>query len=235
MNETISAQVRTVFGKKAGLERKTGTVPAVLYGPDLKKPVALFIQAAEFQKTFARARYNTPITIAIKAEKGGDEEHKALIHDVSLDSVRGQIQHVDFYQFSAKKKVRVDVPVMLSGVAPVQKQGALIMKNIESIEVECSPLHIPEHIVVDVSGLVQFDQTIYIKDLTLPEGVIIHVDAELPVVSAVPPISEAELAAMEDQSKKPVKELELAGKKEKPEEEAQEEQPKPGKSQGKAA
>ena len=222
MNETLSATIRTVFGKKAGASRKDGVVPAVLYGPDLKSPVSLLVNASEFQKTFSRARYNTPIVLSVKTEKGGLESHKALIHEVVLDPVRTTVQHVDFYQFSATKKVHVEVPVVLVGVAPVQKQGALIMKNLESVEVECSPLHIPEHIGVDVSGLAQFDQTIYAKDLVLPEGVTAHLDPELPVVSAVPPISEAELAAMETKSKEPVKEPELAGKKEKSEEEESE-------------
>ncbi len=235
MNEILSAQIRTVFGKKVGSVRAAGTVPAVLYGPDLKTPVALSVNASEFQKTFTRARYNTPITVAVTTEQGSVENHKALIHEVSLDPVRGLVEHVDFYQFSAKKKVRVEVPIVLSGVAPVQKQGALIMKNLESIEVECSPLHIPENMSVDVSRLVEFDQTIYVKDLVFPEGVSAHLDPELPVVSAVPPISEAEMAAMEANVKEPVKEPELAGKKEKTEEETESEGQKPGKAQGKTA
>ena len=235
MNETLTAQIRTVFGKKAGSGRKDGIVPAVLYGPDLKKPVALFLDVSEFQKTFARARYNTPITIAVKAEDGKIENHKALIHEVSSDPVRGSVQHVDLYQFSAKKKIRVEVPVALVGVAPAQKQGALIMKNLETIEVECSPLHIPEQIGVDVTVLSEFDQTIYVKDLSLPEGVSTHLDSELPVVSAVPPISEAELAAMEAKGREPVKEPELVGKKEKAEEETDAESTKTGKTPGRAA
>ncbi len=212
MTDTLSVQVRTVFGKKTVPLRSHGIIPAVLYGPDLKRAISLSVDAADFQKIFAVARHTTPITLAIQDETG-TEKRKALISAVATDPVRGAIQHIDFYQFSATKKIKINVPVVLVGEAPAQKLGALIMKNVEAVEIECSPLHIPEHIAVDVSGLTDFDQTIYAHDLALPDGVHAHIDGELPIVSVVAPLSEAELAAMEAKATEPLQEPELAGKK----------------------
>ena len=222
MSETLLASARTVFGKKTASQKKMGKIPAVLYGPDAKEPISLFIDSIEFQKLFGRAHHNTPITIEVDVN-GKKEKHTALIHDVTSDPVKGGVTHVDFYQFSAKKKIHISIPVVLKGEAPAQKLGALIMKNVETVDIECSPLHIPEHVLIDISGLTEFDQTIYARDIVMPEGVHMHLDAHVPVVSVVPPLSEAELAAMETKTKEPLKEPELVGKKEKPEEaEAQE-------------
>jgi len=41
----------------------------------------------------------------------------------------------------------------------------MINKNIERLEVECSPLNIPADIKVDISTLVEFGDNIYLKIL----------------------------------------------------------------------
>ena len=66
----------------------------------------------------------------------------------------------------------------------------MINKNIERLEVECSPLNIPTDIKVDISTLVEFGDNIYLKDIKLPEGVEPQIDLETPVVTILAPKEE---------------------------------------------
>jgi len=212
MTQTLSAHVRTVTGKRVASNRAAGMVPAVVYGPDVKQNRVIEIDAVQLQKFLHFMKPNEVVALDIEDTEGKKETHQVLIHEISRDPIKETIMHVDIYAFSAKKKVHVDLPIVLFGTSPLEAEGALMMKNIEELGVECSPLHIPENISIDISNLVSFDQTIYIRDLKLPEGIVCRIDLSTPVVSAVAPVSEEELAAMEAVSTESMKEPELAGK-----------------------
>jgi len=79
--------------------------------------------------------------------------------------ITGEIIHVDFYKFDETKKVSVSLPIEVIGKSPLQELGGMINKNIERLEVECSPLNIPADIKVDISTLVEFGDNIYLKIL----------------------------------------------------------------------
>ena len=101
-----------------------------------------------------------------------------------------EIIHVDFYKFDETKKVNVSLPIEVIGKSPLQELGGMINKNIERLEVECSPLNIPTDIKVDISTLVEFGDNIYLKDIKLPEGVEPQIDLETPVVTILAPKEE---------------------------------------------
>ncbi len=212
MVQTLSAHTRTVTGKRVASNRAAGMVPAVVYGPDMEQNRVIEIGAIELQKFLNLIKPNEVVTLEITGEDNKKETHQVLVYDVSRNSVKDTVLHVDLYAFSGQKTVHVELPIVLSGTSPLEAEGALIMKNMEELDIECSPLHIPENISIDISRLISFDQTIYVSDLKLPEGVVCRIDSSTPVVSAVPPVSEEELAAMEAKSTEPMKEPEVAGK-----------------------
>lgn len=55
----------------------------------------------------------------------------------------------------------------------VEEFGILI-QGLTTLEVECLPTDIPELIEVDVSVLRNFDESIHVADLIVPEGVEVH-------------------------------------------------------------
>jgi large subunit ribosomal protein L25 len=54
------------------------------------------------------------------------------------------------------------------------------------LEVHCLPKDLPEKIVVDVTHVGQA-QGVHVKDLKLPEGVSVHLDGEVLILSITEP------------------------------------------------
>jgi len=178
----LEAQIKD---KKASKVRKQGFIPGVLYGPSLKENVVLMFEKSNLKDI--KKAYDENLIIDLKIE---DKKYPSLIYDIQKDYLTGEIIHVDFYKFDETKKVNVSLPIEVIGKSPLQELGGMINKNIERLEVECSPLNIPADIKVDISTLVEFGDNIYLKDIKLPEGVEPQIDLETPVVTILAPKEE---------------------------------------------
>ena len=178
----LEAQIKD---KKASKVRKQGFIPSVLYGPSLKENLVLMFEKSNLKDI--KKAYDENLIIDLKI---GDKKYPSLIYDIQKDYLTGEIIHVDFYKFDETKKVNVSLPIEVIGKSPLQELGGMINKNIERLEVECSPLNIPTDIKVDISTLVEFGDNIYLKDIKLPEGVEPQIDLETPVVTILAPKEE---------------------------------------------
>jgi len=78
-----------------------------------------------------------------------------------------------------KEKLRSQVYMEIVGVSPAIKDfdGILVTGN-DEVGVECLPQDLPERIVVDISGLLKIGDGIYVRDLTVPDGVKILEDPD---------------------------------------------------------
>jgi large subunit ribosomal protein L25 len=86
-----------------------------------------------------------------------------------------------------EEKIKVDVPVVLVGEAPALKVKTNMMaQDLSVVEIECLPGRIPEAIQVDISVLVEDDQSILVKDLVLGEGVVALTNPAQVVVRIAP-------------------------------------------------
>ena len=107
----------------------------------------------------------------------------ALARDVQWDVIVGKPLHVDFYAVVMTEKITTEVPLVLVGEAPAADQiGAMVLQGLDEVEIECLPGDLIEAIEVDLSGLEEIDQAIYIKDLQVPPAVEILTDGEEIVV-----------------------------------------------------
>lgn len=160
--------------------RKSGYIPAVFYGRK-EKSTPVSISYKDFIKVWKSAGESSIITLKVDEK----EEKQVLIQDVSRDPVSGVPTHVDFYAIEKDKKLRVNVPIEFSGVAPAVKDlGGILVKVLHELEIESLPKDLPHSISVDVSSLVTLESQILAKDITLPSGVtLISVPSE--VVAAV--------------------------------------------------
>ena len=183
MPVTLDVEARSVRGKQLAKARKEGKLPAVVYGPK-EESKALFLDQRAFDKVFKEAGESTIIVL-----KGLGEDTEVLVHDIAFDPSRGGITHVDFYAIERGKELTVDVPLEFIGEAPAIKLGGTLTKVLHQIEVTCRPSKLPQHIVVDVSGLDDFEKQIHVKDLQIPEGVKIENDPE-DVVALVQAVKE---------------------------------------------
>lgn len=194
---TITLTVEKRKGKAGA-----GKIAGVVYGP--KQPsVSLAIDKRVFEKTLEEAGESTIISL-----EGLGEAMEVLVQDVDFDPVKGNVRHVDFYAIEAGKEITVDVPLEFIGEPEALKLGGVLTKALHEIEITCRPSKLPKEIVVDVSSLNTFEDSIRVKDLNLPEGVKVENDAEETVAVVVPveeekeePVAPIDMSAIEVEKK----------------------------------
>jgi len=81
------------------------------------------------------------------------------------------------------EKMTMDVPIVLVGEAPAMKgKGRMLSRGITILSIECLPDKVPPQIEVDISGLLELEQAIKVKDIILDPDITVHVDPEQLVV-----------------------------------------------------
>jgi large subunit ribosomal protein L25 len=156
-------------------ERAAGRIPAVIYGKE--EPVHITLDTIEFRNILRRVSESTLLTLKIGRKKKL-VLMKALQENVLLD----QINHVDFFEVTTDEVLRANVPIVLEGNPEGAKFGGVLEQVAYEVEVECLPLDLPQHLVVDVSHL-GLNESITVGDIQLPEGVKVHTAAEGTVAS----------------------------------------------------
>lgn len=177
--QALNAEKRDTLGKKVKKLRKTGIVPANIYGKSTKS-TAISVKLVDFTKTYKETGETGLIEITVKGQK---EPHHVLVHNVQIHPVSDDIIHVDFHQVELKENIRVPVPFTFTGEAPAatQKKGVLITLLNET-EVEALPTELPEEIVVDLSTLAEVGDEIKIGDLKVAGRVKIMAEPDEVVV-----------------------------------------------------
>ncbi len=188
----LAAEKRTVLGKKARFVRKQGLTPANIYGHGIES-TALQIRTSDLIRTVVRAGKTGLITLKVQGEKS---PRMVIIKDFQRHPLTEELLHVDLYQVKMKEKMRAEVPVSLVGEAPAVKDlDGILIQSLNSVDVECLPSDIPHSVEVDLSVLDQLDQSIYVKDLRVPEDVALLTDPERVVVG----VSGRRMAAVEEE------------------------------------
>ena len=164
---------RTVVGKKAKTLRRNGIIPAVIYGAG--NNVHIQIENLSLRRVLRTAGSTNLIDVNI--EGGG--KRTVLAREIQAHATRGDLIHVDFYEVNMKEKLVVDAALVSVGIAPPVADGLgstpLILY---SLQIECLPDNLISEIEVDLTKIETPDDLIYVKDLTVPEGVEILVDPE---------------------------------------------------------
>lgn len=214
---TVVAEPRSARGKnEARRLRVRGRIPAVVYGAG-KDPVSVSVDPREVSKILhSNTGHNTIFDLNIE----GVETTPVMIVDWQEDPIKSNLLHADFKRIDLSKKLRVKVPVQLSGEPRgVKQQGGLLEVVTREIEIECLPDEIPEHFTVDVTPLmigqsVRASQVPLAESMTLVSSgdtVIAHVVALRASAAEAAAPAEAPAAAEPEVIKKGKKEEEAEG------------------------
>jgi len=180
MGVRMTAQQRTVLTKGAARQlRRSGRLPAVLYGQQLEMPIHVATKDVEKQLRTGRMEL-------MELEVEGGDHYQVIIAEVQRDSLTGELLHVDFQQVSMDKPIKLKVPVELIGAAQGVKEGGVLIIQETSVELEGLPGVIPPVIELDVSQL-NVGDSIHASDLKLPEGVTLLSSPEDLLVSITLP------------------------------------------------
>ncbi len=172
----IRAEQRTEFGKGgARRTRRAGLVPAVIYGHG-QPPRHISLPAREIQLAL-----RSDANVLLRLDLDGGTE-LALAKDVQRDPLKQSIDHIDLIVVRRGEKVRIDVPVQLTG--EVGSSDILLNHDLTSITVEADATALPRGFEVDVSGL-EVGTSIFVRDVVLPEGVTLVTDGDALIVSGL--------------------------------------------------
>ncbi|HEY7832719.1 MAG TPA: 50S ribosomal protein L25 [Ktedonobacterales bacterium] len=191
---TLLVRPRTTLGKQVRRLRREGVIPANIFGRG-QDSRAVEMEAIDLKRLLAKHAG----TRIVQLQLDGTQE-AVLIRHVQHDPRTGAVQHVDFLHVDMREKIRARVPVRLTGEAPAVKQlGGVLLHVSDTVEVECLPSDLPERLELDVGGLENLDDTLYVRDLSAPAGVVILADADETVakVTASRMAAVAEAAAPE--------------------------------------
>ena len=205
MAEKIELKVekREVQGKKVKFLRNKGVVPVHLFGHNVDS-LSLQGDAAILHTVLSQAGKTRLIDLKVgKSQKA----HNVMVREVQKDPIKGSLLHVDFYEVNMAEKIRVEVPIVLVGESPALKiRENMLNQNLNSLTIECLPEKMPDRIKVDISIIKEVDQAVHVKDVVLPEVVVMN-DPDLviakvslrpiEVVEEVKPAAGAEAAAAE--------------------------------------
>jgi len=183
----LSAEPRSVVGKKVRFLRRQGLVPGNVYGHAASTAVQVHEREAEV--TIKRAGRTHLVTLNV----GDAEPTTVLVKNWQRHPFRGHLLHVDFYRIAMTETLRVDIPLRLVGEAPgIRATGGTLFQPVSTVQIECLPADLPEAIEVDISILVDLDSAVHVSDLTIPDSVTLITDPSEVVARLLPPTVEPE-------------------------------------------
>lgn len=158
--------------------RKSGRIPAVIYGHK-QAVVPISLDAIDVQSMIAAASHLAELDL-------GGQTETVLIRDVQWDHLGRQILHVDFARVNKEELIETEVVLEYKGDAVGVGEGGLLETVVRALTVKCPAGAIPDSIKVDVSGL-KLNQAFHVRELTLPQGVVVEADPDLLLVHVVAP------------------------------------------------
>jgi large subunit ribosomal protein L25 len=129
--------------------------------------------------------------------------YPAIVKELQRHPVRRTVSHIDFQQINMNEEITVAVPVRLTGNAKaVLAEGGLVDAAVDTIDIRCTAMTLPNEIVIDVTEMQPYD-VIRLSEVALPAGVSAVGDPDTAVVTTLfqskeevaAPAAEADAAA----------------------------------------
>jgi large subunit ribosomal protein L25 len=184
-NSELQVARRKVLGKKVAQLRRTGVMPANIFGHKIES-TAVQADTPALTHLLRGISRNAVINLSVDGEPAA---RTVVVRDVKRNPVNGKLLHVDFYQVSMTEKMRTEVPVVLVGTSPaVSTFGGVLLHTLDVVAVEALPGDIPAEFQVDVSVLTELEQSLHVRDLTVDAArVTIFTDGDVVVARVASP------------------------------------------------
>jgi large subunit ribosomal protein L25 len=179
--------------------RREGLIPGVLYGRG--EPHAIVVPERELRRVLTGdAGLHAILDVVIEDQ---ETTHPSILKEYQHDPMRGKLVHVDLQEVRLDQPIQAVVSVSLVGAedAPGVREGGALSQVNREINVEALPMEIPEHIDLDVSGMVIGD-TLRVSDLRAIDGVTFLDDPETVLASLAIPtrVEEPEVEEAEEEA-----------------------------------
>jgi large subunit ribosomal protein L25 len=188
----LAAAERDVTGKAVKRLRHAGRLPAVVYGHG-EPSTNVSVDAHDFDLLRRSTGPNALVDLALDDGKA----RPVLVHGIQYHPVNRRPLHVDLFLVRMTEELTVDVPLVPAGEsAAVTDHGGTLLHVAETVRVKALPDHLPQSIEYDIASLVDFDASIYVRDLDVPGDVTLLTDVDEVVAKVLPPRIEVEEVAV---------------------------------------
>jgi large subunit ribosomal protein L25 len=170
-------------GSKPNALRRSGLIPAVLYGHKGSESISLTVKAKTVETLLKkRVVNNALIDLSIPDLSWTG---KTLLREVQVHPWKGFPYHLSFFAVGSQDSLEVELSLHFVGEAAGVKLGGGILDTVlTQLAVKCKPDSIPEAIEVDISNL-NVGDALHIHELSLPEGVVALGEPNQVVVSVL--------------------------------------------------
>lgn len=174
---SLTLEPRTVLGKQVRQLRRDGMVPAVIHDHG-KDSVHVMAPQVAITKAYGNAGKHHPVSLSV-----GSKKYMALIKQVDLEPRKQTLRHVVFNAIKADEKQQTEVPIHFVEDAeiPAEKAGLMVIRSLDTVEIEALPKDLVDSLTVDPSGLTEIGDKITVADLKLPANITVLTEAEHPI------------------------------------------------------
>lgn len=180
MELTVDCQKRPE-GTKPNALRRSGKIPANLYGHKGTEAISLVLDAKVVERLLIKASVNNTLidlNITDAPWRG-----KTLLREVQSHPAKRTTYHLSFFAVAGHGDTDVEVPVHFVGEpVGVKLEDGVLDTQITLLSLRCAPENIPEAISVDVSNL-HVGDSLYVDALNLPANVTYLGDPEQAIVT----------------------------------------------------
>ena len=158
----LQVEKRKITGKKVKRLRLKQILPGVLVEPK-KDSINIEVPQGNFLKTYKKAGLTEIFDLSLE-----DKTYPVIIEEIAHHPVTGVVTHVNFRIVNLKQKLKVNVPIVYINeeLHPlIKSNNALLLTQIDEVEVEALPNNLPKKFVLDVLKLVEIGDSFTIKDL----------------------------------------------------------------------
>jgi large subunit ribosomal protein L25 len=165
---TLQSEPREVLKKRVKNLRKAGLIPAAIFG--YKGTFNIQVNLKEFTKLYADASHTGIVEVLLEGKK-----HSVIIDEVQFNPVSGDWTHASLRELRMDEEITAEIPFVLEGAEEspaVVDEESLVILSTSEVELRGLPRALPQEIVINVSAFHAGD-TIILKDVKLPEGVVL--------------------------------------------------------------
>lgn len=181
---TVESQKRPENSKPKAL-RRSGLIPANLYGHKGTESISLTINAKVVERLLKRASVNSTL-IDLKITDI-PWQGKTLLRELQVHPAKGTPYHLSFFAVAGHGDTNLEIPLRFVGTpVGVKQEGGFLDTVLTVLQVSSAPDNIPEVIEIDVSNL-KIGDSLRVHELILPEGVTALAEGEQVVASVSQP------------------------------------------------
>lgn len=144
--------------------RSSGKLPATLYGKEMES-ISIELDTKDFIATYKKDKF------AVFELNVDNKNYSAVVKKVQIKPTTDAYLNVEFQHVKADVAIKMTVPVKIVGKSPAVKSGGDLVVNFSEMEIECLPANIPHSIDVDITVLVEYEDSITVSDVVYPKGV----------------------------------------------------------------